>query len=319
MNQLNKSILFFCLAFLVNASVRAQSNLVPNGSFENFSFCPNSIAYFNCTDWFSPVSSSPDYYHECASATDAGVPLNIYGYQQAYDGAAYCGIVLNSTNEYREYVAIKLFQTLQPNVSYDIHFQVSLSNATNFGSNNFGVYFVTDTASLSTQISGSGNSLIISEADTCMNSTVFTDTNTWHKISDKYVARGGEAYMIIGNFNPQGSTLFADNVSNTSESYYYIDDVVLTESCDHRSPEIPNVFTPNGDNVNDVFEIDNGSIVQLAIVNRWGEHVFVSRTSTMWDGSSKEIECKEGTYFYNYEFTCNGIVKKKTGFIQLIR
>ncbi|MEX2596324.1 MAG: gliding motility-associated C-terminal domain-containing protein [Salibacteraceae bacterium] len=66
---------------------------------------------------------------------------------------------------------------------------------------------------------------------------------------------------------------------------------------------IPNVFTPNGDNNNDLFEweiegIDN---FQMVVYNRWGKKVFeTTEIDDYWDGTRMNggSECDPGTYFY---------------------
>lgn len=63
--------------------------------------------------------------------------------------------------------------------------------------------------------------------------------------------------------------------------------------------EIPNVFTPNGDNINETFEIKYIEILYpgstLKIYNRWGKKVYESDNyKNEWDGEKH----KAGTYFY---------------------
>ena len=61
---------------------------------------------------------------------------------------------------------------------------------------------------------------------------------------------------------------------------------------------IPNVFTPNGDGINDTFFIiglDNYLQSDLIITNRWGSEVYVKKNyRNDWSGDS----LPEGTYFY---------------------
>src|SRR5690606_9746457 len=61
---------------------------------------------------------------------------------------------------------------------------------------------------------------------------------------------------------------------------------------------IPNLFTPNGDGLNDRFVIKNLMQYQgreLLIVNRWGNQVYKSNNyNNDWDGGS----LAEGTYYY---------------------
>ena len=71
--------------------------------------------------------------------------------------------------------------------------------------------------------------------------------------------------------------------------------------------KIPNIFTPNGDGINDYFEIgyDNGEPIndlnkyflshKLVIFNRWGRIVYESTNyQNDWDGG----KLPDGTYFY---------------------
>ncbi|MCM0059867.1 MAG: gliding motility-associated C-terminal domain-containing protein, partial [Algoriphagus sp.] len=70
--------------------------------------------------------------------------------------------------------------------------------------------------------------------------------------------------------------------------------------------EIPNVFTPNGDNLNDTFFpkfrfINN---LQLQVMNKWGELIFRSRglDDPGWDGMSAGQKASEGIYVYKLSY-----------------
>lgn len=69
--------------------------------------------------------------------------------------------------------------------------------------------------------------------------------------------------------------------------------------------EIPNVFTPNGDGINDffVFNANNIAELDLIIVNRWGNLVYeTDDINFMWDGRDLNGNpVTEGVYFYKYK------------------
>lgn len=65
---------------------------------------------------------------------------------------------------------------------------------------------------------------------------------------------------------------------------------------------IPNVFTPNGDGINDLFFITASGLTEfnLIIVNRWGELMFeTDDPNEGWDGTFNGNKCSEGVYFYS--------------------
>ena len=66
--------------------------------------------------------------------------------------------------------------------------------------------------------------------------------------------------------------------------------------------DISNVFSPNGDGVNDIFIFENHEmdILDVMIFNRWGQKVYATNVSdAQWDGKNlKGNEELAGTYFY---------------------
>lgn len=100
--------------------------------------------------------------------------------------------------------------------------------------------------------------------------------------------------------------------------------------CDHpdRIPleiNIPNVFTPNGDGVNDLFRAEYNILsfdqITLHIYNRAGQLVFFAdRPGQGWDGRTPVgAKCPGGTYFYilDYRTPCNA--DRQSGVFELIR
>ena len=64
---------------------------------------------------------------------------------------------------------------------------------------------------------------------------------------------------------------------------------------------IPNIFSPNGDGINDTFEIVSNGIAKydISIYNRWGQMVFnTTNENTHWSGKYNGEDVAEGTYYY---------------------
>ncbi len=114
-------------------------------------------------------------------------------------------------------------------------------------------------------------------------------------------------------FIPSGTYRWQDNSRNSTYSAiepgnYHVD--ITSGNCTQRyfytlrSCEelfIPNVFSPNGDNINDYFKVIylGFESYKLTIYNRWGEVVFVSENRAVhWDGNTQNSRVSEGVYFY---------------------
>ena len=97
-----------------------------------------------------------------------------------------------------------------------------------------------------------------------------------------------------------------------------------------RNVYIPNVFTPNGDGINDFFSPFTGvgvrEVVSLTMYDRWGELVFqrenfLPRSTEIqgWDGFFRGKRANQGVYFYlaKIEFI-DGVVLTYRGDVTLI-
>ncbi len=87
--------------------------------------------------------------------------------------------------------------------------------------------------------------------------------------------------------------------------------------------EIPNVFSPNNDQVNDYFEVttDGTTVYEFTVFTRSGTRIYHSLSpSIIWDGRSIEgKELKEGTYYFVIEEQGGTNPFEKAGFIYLYR
>ena len=124
--------------------------------------------------------------------------------------------------------------------------------------------------------------------------------------SDLSVSQAGEYYVFVTNEN---------NCTDTSE-LAIVNTVPLTEVY------IPNTFTPNGDNHNELFVVHGLNIknFKMDIVDRWGALVF--QTTDMykyWDGKYNGKLIPQGIYMYSIEILGNDMKEfNKIGTIQVI-
>jgi gliding motility-associated-like protein len=102
-------------------------------------------------------------------------------------------------------------------------------------------------------------------------------------------------------------------------------EITLTVFSDCLPPYIyvPNAFTPNQDNLNDILTVRGNTIDEMyfAIYNRWGQLVFETRDpGEGWDGTFEGEDLSPDVYAYYLEVRCfNGATFANKGNISLIR
>ena len=86
---------------------------------------------------------------------------------------------------------------------------------------------------------------------------------------------------------------------------------------------IPNVFTPNNDGLNDVFQIlHNGANIEVntfKVFNRWGQVVFDARDNDGWDGRQNGNDSPSDVYVYVLQFEVDGVPYERSGDLTLLR
>ncbi len=99
--------------------------------------------------------------------------------------------------------------------------------------------------------------------------------------------------------------------------------VYVSDNCKEFS--IPNAFSPNGDNKNELFRpLPKGCFkdMSFSIYNRWGNLMFTTTDVTQgWNGSSQDgKECTDGVYFYKLKATfINGTAIDQNGTVTLLK
>ena len=124
--------------------------------------------------------------------------------------------------------------------------------------------------------------------------------------------------------SPEVSMLLSVLVQDTAGCLY--EDSLLITVVEKETFYIPNVFTPNGDQINDVVivvsNLPGDRLISFEIFDRWGSMLFsqYGNPPFQWDGKSKEEEAQSGVYVYKLLWKdLEGNTVAKVGDITLLR
>ena len=201
---------FFVLLFLSTTAQTKSKNLVPNPSFEQHKNKANTIT--NAIPWKNV--GTVDYYMK-PEKRDTG------RYKGAHSGSCYAGLRFQS--EYKEYMYVPLTEPLERGQTYRFRMYVRLLGASTVTLKQLGVYFSQEVYSNKMEFTKEN------QIDTSYSKGI-SGTFDWVPIKGDYVAKGGEKYVIIGNFNLMKQDMVRVNKWNLfefKEAYYYIDDISL--------------------------------------------------------------------------------------------
>lgn len=301
-----------------------QQNLVPNGSFEDITGCPEgpSHAYPNqlslSKNWDYPAIGSSDLYVDCSisSIGGVGVPTNFHGYQVPLHGSAYAGFnAFDISFNYSEYVRVSLNESVKVGDTLILNCYVSLSNRSTHAVAKLG-------ASLENSETGTSAPLQIDPDFTLELSGYLADTAGWMKLNDTIIANKCGDYLTIGYFSQSDhDTIKIQNSNNGVFSNYYLDSVSLIRLNNSENKlSIPNVFSPNNDGIGDIFELY--ALGEISVYNRWGQLIYINKHRIRWDGKNADGDyVPEGTYYYiikSVESNCDAH-KYYKGFVQVFR
>ncbi|MBC6998171.1 OmpA family protein [Cytophaga sp. FL35] len=227
--------LLVAIIFGFGTSSTFSQNLVLNPSFEAYTRCPEKLGNFNIDVdiWTTPTGGSTDYFNGCS--TKMGTPKNFNGAQAADFGKGYAGLYFYAPDDYREYLQAELKSPLVAGTKYEVSFYVSLAEKSDFAIKEFGALFSSHKIESDTKKEFSKrlwyehkeNSYTYLEMGY---SNFYSDTQDWILVHTQFEAKGGERFMILGNFkNNRRTRLFKTKKNAKQGAYYYIDMVKVLE------------------------------------------------------------------------------------------
>lgn len=247
--------LIFAASLLAITAATGQ-NLVPNGSFEQYTRCPNNYSQADfATGWIKSLTSNhgtnndhTDYFNSCGS-TSFNTPINVWGNETPSHGVAYQGMAPKYTPygvDYRENIYVQLASPLVVGTPYYVSFQISLADDFQKATDKMGIKFSTVP----------GFDINNFAHVYCL--TPVTNQNGWTTIQAIFTADSAYNYLGLGNF-------FQDHMTN---------EVVVCTTCSHDAS---------------LYYLDNLKVFKVC---EWVDSV---RTDSVIDNGEKRINNKTAT------------------------
>jgi hypothetical protein len=313
-----RKVFYLIILFSSSRQVFGQTNLVPNPSFEDtVGACVNAQSGPSITQdevkkakFWKNFSMSTDYFNACSPSSPFGVsvPVNIFGYQPAASGVAYCGMVVchdtTSLSNVRETFGAPLTQTLSIGQKYFVSIKVVRADLTTgycAACNKIGVKFATFDANYGAI---QNNPLANNIAHIYTNSLI-TDSISWTRIKGSFIADSNYKFIIIGNFFKDNQTIYQPCTTSNQMGYYYVDDVcVSTDSllCSNFTTDINEkqlvyfLLFPNPTSGNISIKLFNqAKVARLNIFDNLGKTIFAK---TNLDSDEIDLHnISDGLYF----------------------
>ncbi len=260
---------FFWLILLYNPCI-SQQNLVPNGSFEILTSCPNDDSLSTsqielAQPWWNACKlnnpNTPDVFNPCNSGIYK-VPNNFKGFEEAYSGDGYAGFgAWSGLNGWTEHFEVKLTNTIKANAQYRFCFHLSLADyAGAYGlrklrfSLTLDSLIGIDSAFFNPLINPFPSINVLDLYET--SSTTEVSYDNWVEVCTDFTLNQNANYLTIGTFIQTSLNTDTFLINNEEpwalSNYYFIDDVSLI------------CITPSGCDGVGVEEVEQQLILQIS-------------------------------------------------------
>ena len=321
----SQSRLVFLMASLIVWLLRPEQGFgqaaVTNGGFESFTNLPNASGQFNLVQgWLNGGSevAMPDYYHDLGSE-GGDLPQTPLAKVDAFQGRGIAGFVAytDEPDPWHEYVTGRFSQPLIPGQRYKMSFAITSGRVHDWVSAGIGVSGLGVVLSTSPPAQ-QGYEPLEKLPQFVIHETLY-DRN-WRQMAFVFTATDAFSFFTFGLFDRDEIRLSREEGGERTMAYYFLDDfqieevesaLMSEERPDRGTPGvalpdgvyIPNAFTPDGNQINDVWSLalPQGIEGEMVVFDRWGEQVVSQRVSQdqaeAWDGNNSLGEpCPPGIY-----------------------
>jgi len=225
------------LTFPLRTHAQSCANLVPNGSFEQFSNLPDDDCdWFLATGWTnaaatsfcSALNGSPDYFHLQGTGAFSALPSNYFASLTPFDGAAVMGVggYLDFAADAREYLSIALTCPLVVGETYELQFRITQ------GTPNVGGYSVNGWGIALTEaplLQPAGCNCPITATQPQFEIPNVVSNAAWETFNFTFTATAAHEYLTFGNFltDAEHTIIPFGTTGAFGLSYCFVDDFSL--------------------------------------------------------------------------------------------
>jgi len=231
-NNMPKALLL-SLMNLALAGMATAQNLLPNGGFEEPPSCGGITGAYTlelATPWFTPNTATPDLYtidslSDCGTYLPAVDPNNPGIYRDPFNGNRFAGFyAFNVGDSLKEYCSVPMVVPLVAGHPYRLRIRYQAYSVFRYAVDRLGALFT------QAPIAMDGWGMIHQQPQiTFVGDPLLDQADGWGLLEDSIVAQGGEAYLTIGSFIPNGELEFGEISGSVYTSAYYLIDGVELE------------------------------------------------------------------------------------------
>ena len=231
----------------------------------------------------------------------------------ARTGQAYSQFNVWTLNQTFELLGVELISELEGGKRYHVEFYLSMQDSLWYASKNVGVYFSVEQPVNNVDSIESYQPQVRYEGD------FITDKEGWTLVAGSFVAKGGEQFITIGNFDtyeeteilfvPGGGVPPSHSATFWEAAGYFIDDVSVIPDSITSVHEVLNVErsykhypNPNTGAFTVEMKLLEGEVAQLLVWNVSGQQVH----SQMLNNGINALEMDAAKGLYLYGITVNG-------------